>query len=140
MLKLNQIWQAYIDTEIIQKSNDVAWTGQDAIPLPWLPPIHIITACNPFEQVLTDDENQKRNSALEEILNARNLKYESVIAKSTKGSWQEISFAIHGLSRVQACELASQFEQRAIFEIDNEELHVITAKDMVLQKTKKRIV
>lgn len=40
---------------------------------------------------------------------------------------------------MQACELASQFEQRAMFEIDNEELHVISAKDMVLQRTKKRI-
>jgi len=136
---LDQIWQAYIDTKIVQKSNDVAWTGQDATPLPWAPPIHIITACNPFEKVLADDENQKRNSALKEILKARNLKYESVIGKSTKGPWEEISFAIHGLSRAQACELASQFEQRAIFEIDNEELHVISAKDMVLQKIKKRI-
>ena len=139
MENLDQIWQTYIDTKIVQKSNDHAWTGKNAIPLPWEPPIHVITACNPFEQVLTDDENQKRNSALEEILNARNLKYESVIGKSTKDSWQEISYAIHGLSRVQACELAFQFEQRAIFEIDNEELHVISAKDMVIQRTKKRI-
>ncbi len=139
MENLDQIWQAYIGTKIVQKSNDVAWTGQDAISLPWAPPIHVITACNPFEQVLADEENQKRNDVLKEILNTRNLKYESVIGKSTIGSWQEISFAIHGLSRAQACELASQFEQRAIFEIDNEELHVISAKDMVLQRTKKRI-
>ena len=139
MKNLDQIWQAYIDTNIVQKSNNIAWTGQDAIPLPWAPPIHVITAYNPFEQVLSDGENQKRNSALEEILNTRNLQYESVIGKSTTGSWQEISFAIHGLSREQACELASQFEQRAIFEIDNDALYVISAKDMVLRKTKKRI-
>lgn len=124
----DQIWRAFLDTHIVQQEDERVWSGPGAISLPWPPPVHIINACNPFEQVFAGEKNEKRNNALQDVLTARQLKFKSVIGRSSKGSWTEPSFAIHGLSREEACVLASRFGQRAIFEMDDDELRVISVE------------
>ena len=121
-----QVWRAFETTNVIQKIEaDIVWAGPGASPLPLPTPIHIITAYNPFEKVLSREENQQRQGALKRLLELRSLQFTSVCGTSPDGQWVEPSFAVHGLNRSAACALARYIGQRAVFELDDEFLYVI---------------
>lgn len=121
-----QVWSAFESTNIIQKIDaDIIWAGPAATSLPLPSPIHIITAYNPFEKVLSFEENQQRQEALRRLLELRSVQFVSVYGISPDGQWSEPSFAIHGFTRSDACALARYIGQRAIFELDDEFLYVI---------------
>jgi len=90
------------------------------------PPIYVISADNPLEEVLSDDDNERRHLALRHILESRKLKFEKVFGESPNGKWSEASFAIEGMGKENACELAEKFGQRAIFELTQDEIKVIS--------------
>lgn len=133
----NHLWDIYINSCI--SDSHMTWSGPDArgdLPLP--APIHIITASNPHQRILSDHENQQRNSQLLLCINKLNCQSKPVIGHSHDRRWQEHSFAIHGLSRVQACYLASSFDQHAIYELTEDLLLVIEActHDVKKQRTR----
>jgi hypothetical protein len=64
---------------------------------------------------------------LSEILSARGLEFQPVLGRSPDSNWTEPSFAVHGLSRVEACKLARRLGQRAVFELDADEFRVVSA-------------
>lgn len=129
----NNFWDIYINSYISDSS--AVWAGANADTLLLNIPIHIITACNPLSEVRTDSENKQRNESLLEDLNQLNVDTLPVIGHSPNYDWQEESFAISGLTRIQACEIACKYDQRAIFELHEEELLVIEA---ISQKIKRR--
>ena len=72
-----------------------------------------ITAYNPFSELLSDEENEKRNKELESKL----TKFEIFSGRGvgTDGTWSdEESFLVLGISRNDAMELGKKFEQNAI--------------------------
>ena len=117
------IWEKYISAYICEPQ--IIWSGPHADALPLETPIHVITAHNPFEQLLSKDENKRRNESLEAELSQLHVDIKTVIGKSPSGDWQEESFAVHGLTRRQACNIARHFNQRGIYEILEDELLVI---------------
>ncbi len=120
-----QIWSAFESTTIVQKKEvEIVWAGSGSVRLPLPTPIHILTAYNPFERVLSNEENAKRHEALRSLLLHRPVQFLSVYGQSIDGQWIEPSYAIHGLSRSEACGLARDIGQRAIFELDDEFLYV----------------
>lgn len=134
------IWDTYIQSYIVDaKSHDIIWAGPNAGPLSLATPIHVITACNSFEQKMSAEENRQRNNLLLKQLKTLQVKIKPVIGRSPGGDWQEPSFAIYGLSRKEACELASEFEQRGIFELTNEEVFVIEVNSQNPMRQKARI-
>ncbi|MFN5472251.1 MAG: DUF3293 domain-containing protein, partial [Pseudanabaena sp.] len=54
------------------------------------------------------------------------------------GSWKQVSFAIEGISKKDACELAKKFGQRAIFELTQDDEMRVISVDEVCRKTKPR--
>src|SRR5262245_61032601 len=104
MVERDQVWRAFAATRIVHRQViETVWSGPGAGALPLPLPVHVITACNPFEQVLSLAENTRRNEALSELLFARRLEFQPVLGRSPDGCWTEPSFAVHGLSRVEAC-------------------------------------
>lgn len=89
-------------------------------------PLHILTAQNPMGLAASDEENRAANAELAKVLGADDRL--TVWPATGYGggpidsaaTWQEAGFAVEGLSRVEALELARRFSQRAIFEWRNE--------------------
>ncbi len=132
----NDIWDVYIGSHIVD--SNMNWSAAENQALPLKTPIHIITACNPFGNVLTSDENSLRNHSLQEYIEKLNFEFKPVNGRSPNGDWQENSFAIYGFTRSQACQLAQAFDQRAIFELTEKELLVIDANSFDLKRHRPR--
>lgn len=133
------VWDTYINSHIIDSDKNV-WAGPNAISLPMMAPIHIITACNPHETLLSDLENTRRNLQLENVLCSLNVKFQYVVGTSSDLSWQENSFAVSGLNRSKACELARTYHQRAIFELTDNELLAIDSHSMKVRRKRSRLI
>jgi len=137
----SSIWEVYINSHIVDaNSPNIIWAGPNATSLPLPTPIHVVTACNPFKQKLSDKINTQRNKKLLNQLEILDIKIKPVIGCSPNGDWQEPSFAIYGLNRKQACELATKFEQRGIFEITDHELLVIELSNQDIMLKRPRII
>lgn len=140
MNKLNdnedKVWDIYIHSLICD--SQLMWSGPNAVTLPLATPIHVITAHNPFEELLSDEENKHRNNALLSELNKCDAEIKPVTGQSPSGDWQEKSFAVYGLTREQACEIARKYQQRAIFELTVNELLVIDASNHAIVRRRPR--
>lgn len=130
------IWDTYLNTYIID--DEIIWAGPNAAPLPLAAPIHILTACNPLSEKLSDQENQHRNQLLLKQLQNLNIEIKPVIGCSPNRDWQEASFAISGLSRNQACHIAYEFNQLGIFELTPNELIVVDTHNQKVQRRRSR--
>ena len=73
-----------------------------------------LTACNPLGQLLSDADNLRRQSELENELNRRSLQFIRGTGQDSRGEWPgEASFLIFGLSLEASRALARQYEQNA---------------------------
>jgi len=132
----DKIWNIYIDSVVCD--SNLMWSGPNADVLPLPIPIHVITAHNPFGELLSSNENKQRNNTLLNELNKHDIEIKPVTGQSPSGDWQEESFAVYGLTRKQACEIASNYEQRAIFELTVNELLVIDASSHTVTRRRPR--
>lgn len=130
VLNRDAVWLSYEATQIVD-ANDPSfiWAGADAAPLLFPAPVYVITAQNPSERVLSDKENVRRHRLLESYLRHfsadTTLVLKEVIGKSIEGFWQEIGWAIGGLTREEAVVIGRHFAQRAVFELTDDEVCVI---------------
>jgi len=79
------------------------------------PSFGIITACNPGLEVCSPEEIEARNRWLEERLDEEGLCYVSARGYDPGGDHEEPSFAVFGITLDDACALAHEFDQAAIF-------------------------
>ena len=75
-----------------------------------------ITAWNPRSQPLSDDDNDARQAELLNEIEARRLNY--LVGHGQRGDWIEYHYLVLGISREDAVQLASQFEQNAFVWLD----------------------
>jgi hypothetical protein len=123
-----QLWNAFAATEIVANTDSYqVWAGHGAGALPIPAPVHVITAQNPHEQVLGELTNANRHGllALYLQLHCPNAPRQEVVGRSSTGPWKETSWAISGLERDDAMRIAARFQQRAIFELTDQEVLVI---------------
>ena len=132
------LWDKYIHSYIIDDHENI-WSGPNAISLPIKPPIHIITAYNPNSHAYPSALNIHGNQLLAKQLVNLNICYTSVIGCSPNKEWCEASFAVNGLNRNAACQLAKEFHQRAIFELTDDELLVVCVNTNTVKKRRSRI-
>lgn len=130
VLNREAVWLSYEATQIVDADDpSFVWAGAGAAPLPLPSPVYVITAHNPCEKVLSDNENLRRHSLLDTYLkhssSDRHLLLKEVIGKSIEGSWQEIGWAIGGLTREGAVVIGRHFAQRAVFELTDDEVCVV---------------
>jgi|GEM_PF-2768736 len=72
----------------------------------------LITAHNPLPQILSTEENRRRNEALAALLDRQGYRYFPALGKGK--DWEEESFLIVGITRSEALHLARAFGQLAI--------------------------
>ena len=96
-------------------------------PIPELPKtFHIITAYNPMDEVLSVNDNQERNKKLKaEILYHNHTAWE-IMAMSQDKKHHGIKFFDRCTSRQLSITLAIEYNQRAIFQVNNDNLIIIS--------------
>ncbi len=132
-----ELWQAYLDSIIVDARDGTVYAGPDAVALPLPPPCYVITAANPREGKLSDAENDRRNQTLEKVLQLRFESVVPVIGRSRSGHWQEVSFLVSTPDRTEILQLAERHHQRAVFELDADTKRVV-AVDGTIQGTMDR--
>ncbi len=90
-------------------------------------PFVIITAWNPMNTTLPDDENKIRNKQLEENLKALHYNYKPTIGRL--GEHSEESFMIYAITLEDALTIATFYEQYSIFYNDSKQLSYIECKN-----------
>ena len=74
-----------------------------------------ITACNPYSQSLTDDDNAQRTKQLESDINLRGLQYLTGMGQHALHDWPgEASFLVLGVSPDISKDLGQAYEQNAV--------------------------
>ena len=74
-----------------------------------------ITACNPLSQLLSDAENQQRQTELAAELARRSLTYLEGLGQSASGDWPgEPSFLVLGLALEAAKTMGRAYGQNAV--------------------------
>jgi hypothetical protein len=97
----------------------------DATPTDQFPETFaIVTAFNPMDQILSHDENLKRNQQLLDILTSNGHYGGTIIGSAQDLSHQEPSL-LASTSRSEALEIGIRFGQRAIFWVSGDELEII---------------
>lgn len=137
----NNFWDAFIDSYIVENNdNKRVWSGPHAQTLLLATPIHTITACNPLAQLLSINENKQRNKSLQKRIVNLNVEFKLVIGCSPDNHWKEPSFAVSGLNRAEACKLAWEFDQHAIFELTENELLVLDVSNYDVKRRRPRVL
>lgn len=96
------------------------------VPLSELPQnFGIVTACNPFGQVITNEANQERTRRLHERLDSLGCQHFPVTGGDREGQHLEPGFGIAGLNRESIIRLGAEFEQDAVFWISDGTLHLV---------------
>ena len=95
----------------------------------WQPssfPTFIITACCPLSEPLDEAANLALHRSLQKRLQKLpGVSMEEVVGRSPDGSWQELSWAVVGISEQQAIDLGMLYYQWAIFRFDADERTII---------------
>lgn len=130
-----QIWQAFSKTQIVNPDNSICYAGTAATDLPFDGNNYVITAANPYEQVLTAGQNKIRNEMFRKVLERRTGKIKNVVGRSPDGSWQEVSFLISGIDELELLKLAKDYGQRAIFKLTDQDKIVMSPDGKVQNST-----
>lgn len=105
-----------------------AGTVRGAFPAAPDATIHVVTAHNPGRQ-LSDEENADRHAHLSRWLTERpDLTVWPAEGGDAEWAHREPSFAIVGLTGVEACALGREFEQEAVFAWCSHELLVLDCR------------
>jgi hypothetical protein len=106
------VWQAFSQAKFCWKNEN------DVFKLAC--PVHVITAYNPYGKRHPKLYNWLAHYLLRSCLFLRfpRAKAVEMIGHSECESWQEVSWAVNGLTLAQSLEIAKLFRQLAIFEID----------------------
>lgn len=93
--------------------------------------VHVISASNPGF-LDSDENNERQHIYMGHRLRELGVEPLPAIGASADGQWQEASWVVTGLSRLQICELGREFGQVAVFEIDSRRIQVVKCADSVV--------
>lgn len=75
----------------------------------------VITACNPFSNVLSSEENHRRNALLVHELTTMGYFIVNALGQDPKGEWPgEPGFFVMNIDKNTAAKLANKYQQNAI--------------------------
>lgn len=136
------IWDVYAESVIRKRHPGRAVLAGPRATKAWTyeTPVHVVTAWNPDSVPATALSNGTRNQQLEQLLVGQGHSTTPVTGTSLAGDWAEHSVLVEGLSRARAAEIGRQFGQRAIFELDDQQLRVIRCEDGAEIRSRPRVV
>ena len=98
-------------------------------------PVFVVTAANPGSVQWSDALNRSANDRLKDLLTRGGSEWSDVVGMASDGSGREESVLVTNANRAYVTEVAARFNQRAIFELEAEELRVIRCSDGVCVRT-----
>jgi hypothetical protein len=102
------------------------FAAKEPAPEPWPAAFGIITACNPLGQGIDAPKDTERTTQLRKAIARRGFERHRVTGMSLDWSHQEPGFAIWGCNQGDVVDLGSQFQQHAIFWIEQGRIEVIS--------------
>jgi hypothetical protein len=105
---------------------DTVFLPKEPVPSRWPDAFAVITACNPRGQDAHPDANRKSSALLRKATGRLKLKRHRVTGMSDDMKHREPGFAIWGCDLSAALELGSQFNQDAIFWVEDGRLDVVS--------------
>ena len=133
-------WDLYIEAiiEIDVDGRTRCLRGPDAEPLPATPPIFVFTAYNPGGEDRDDAVNEASERALERELSSEGVTFWSALGRSPDGSWSEPGVAVSGGDRTRACAYGGRYGQLAIYELTDDQVHVVRCADAEIVRSAAR--
>lgn len=112
--------------------------GPNAEALPAEAPIFVLTAYNPGGVDRDQASNDEDEGALERELAAAGMTFWAADGRSPDNSWSEPGVAVVGLDRATACDLGSRYGQLAVYELTDDDVHVVQCIDREIVRTRAR--
>ena len=79
----------------------------------------IITACNPFSKIMTEEQNLIAQLKLKKLIEDNNLSFMDAMGQDAKLEWPgEASYFIENITKIEAIKMGKEFNQNAIVWID----------------------
>lgn len=125
----DDVWERYARTECLADiEGRLARIEEARQALPAL--FWMISAQNPWERVLSDDENEKKHHRLVRELTRRGCLYSEGEGRAPggEGGWRELMVLAHPLDRSAALTISREYGQRSVFEIDGDVFRVLEVK------------
>ena len=91
----------------------------------WKCDFYMITAANPYSQLLTDEENKARNQSLHVELSNISELILPAIGRDPSGDWSEHGWVLPSRDANRLIDLARKFQQNAIFKFSESGKQVI---------------
>lgn len=88
----------------------------------------VLTACNPFGQIIGDSENADRTELLRRKLESLHVSHFPVTGGSQDGTHLEPGFGIEGLDQETLRTLGREFDQDAVFWVENGGLFLVPCR------------
>ena len=136
----DEFWDLYIgaiiEIEIAGRTQCVR--GPNAEPLPVDAPMFVLTAYNPGGEDRDDSLNEVSERALEHELSSDGAMFWPALGRSPDGSWSEPGVAVSGVDRTQACAYGDRYGQLAIYELTEDQVHVVRCDDVKVVRTAER--
>jgi len=126
------LWDMYLEA-IIECDVDgrtQCLRGPSAELLPATAPIFVLTAYNPGGIDRDDTENEADERVLEQELSAIGATFWPALGRSPDGSWSEPGVALASFDRARACSLGYRYGQLAVYELTDEQVHVVRCVDV----------
>ena len=91
----------------------------------WESDFYMITAANPFSQLISEIENDNRNQLLFNLLSPSHPEILSGLGRSPDGSWVEKGWVVRSNDQSEMVAIARRFEQNALFKFSSSGKEVI---------------
>jgi len=140
MAEADRLWDlwagAFIDCEIDGVARRIRGPGASGLPADG--PVFTVTAYNPngVERDVALNEADERR--LEAELRAAGHEFWRATGHSADASWSEPGVAIAGISRTEACALGARCGQLGVYELTDDEVHVVRCTDARVMRTRAR--
>lgn len=123
-------WDAYLHTVVGAELVEGVYTAiSDGGTWPYPGTVWALTSDNPMGELRSDDDNEAARPELVAAFAARGAKYQSSVGASVDTEHSETGLVVWNTDRQTVLEVARQFRQEAIFEIDQDEVRVIACFD-----------
>lgn len=86
---------------------------------PWKEPVWVVTAHNPGGLLCSIAWNKTANRSLRSALGSLRIECVPATGRAPDGSWEEAGYALIGITKKQAMDVARQYGQLAIFRVHN---------------------
>jgi len=118
--------KAYLDTQLTIEMEPGRWVDVRSVLDRLRLPAFVITAWNPFSEVLPKDQNHARNLELHRALSELGATVRPAIGASPSADWSEEFFLIEGTDEGTDIDLGRRFGQHAVFELTSAQLRVLS--------------